>query len=270
LLVSIFGLCCSLSFFSSWLYLVLGSVTTTVWLKNKVGTHPLSVYFISTICGSLLFLLSSLPVPGSNLILILSLLLLLGVAPFHFWTLKLLPFFSFQTTILFLGPLKTGYLFVLIGLEYLSSLYLLPSLILGLLLFWVSTSVYSLFFASSSCTIFLVGILGPWLGSFYFFLYLEAIFILLSINLQLISPLLALLSLAGFPPLTMFWAKVSALVLSPAYIGFLVLITSAAGLYPYLCFGITHIFKVRGGSTSATFLFATQGLSLLASYYIIH
>jgi len=222
---------------------------------------------MSTISGSLLFLLSSLSIPGCRLILVLSLLLLLGVAPFHFWSLKVLPSLDFISLCLFLGPLKTGYLFQLLSLDQTLLLFLLPSLFLGLALYYLCPSLYALLFASSSCTLFVIGLLGPTLGIFYYIIYLVAIFVLLCTAFNLCSALLSILILAGFPPFTMFWAKLSALLLCPRLTGCLVLAVSAYGLYPYLGCGITMILNNAGVFSSVFFLTLTQLFSF--SFFLI-
>jgi len=100
--------CCST--LPIWSFIVLGTLSICGWLKTKVGTDALALYFVVSVVRSLLFLMSSGAHILSASILQLALLLKLGLAPFHFWVYKVIISLSTSSACVFLGPLKLGIL----------------------------------------------------------------------------------------------------------------------------------------------------------------
>merc|ERR1712105_347715 len=93
----------------------MGATLCTIgWLKSSLPASSLVLYFVVSVMGSLLCLLSSVSWFFSPLLLMLGLFLIMGLAPFHFWVMPTLSYFSLPSLVFFLGPLKLGYLFLFI------------------------------------------------------------------------------------------------------------------------------------------------------------
>ena len=90
--------------------MVLGSLSVCGWLKPKVSSDALVLYFVVSVVGSLLFLVSSSGGFFTSILLQLSLLLKIGIAPFQFWVFKILAALPVPSLCFFLGPLKVGLL----------------------------------------------------------------------------------------------------------------------------------------------------------------
>lgn len=89
---------------------MLGTLSICGWLKTKVTSDALVLYFVISVISSLLFLLRSGEHPLSPIFLHFALLLKLGMAPFHFWVYKVIVHLPLPTLCIFLGPLKLGIL----------------------------------------------------------------------------------------------------------------------------------------------------------------
>jgi len=79
-------------------------------MKTKVASDTLVLYFVVSVIGSLLFLVSCSTVYFSSLLIQLALLLKLGLAPFQFWVFKVISSLDIPSLCFFLGPLKVGIL----------------------------------------------------------------------------------------------------------------------------------------------------------------
>ena len=238
--------------------MILSSICTTSWLKASVPGPQLALYFTSSVSGGLIFLLASFSPFQSSFLTILALLLLLGVPPFHYWRTRVLPALDFASLCFFLGPIKLGYMSLLTSNNSITLFFLVPSAVLGLLLFYFASSPWGLLFSSSCSSLFIIVMLGSGAGFFYLTFYVYSLILLSSISLRLITPLLGFLVLAGFPPFTIFWAKISALLSSSFPSGILVLVFACFGLYPYFSYGVLHPVSF---CTSSSFFIFTQAIS---------
>ena len=66
----------------AWFFLVLGTLCTVGWLKCYLPSQSLLLYFLVSVQGSLVFLLSCWF--GVTLVFVTSLFVLLGLPPFQF------------------------------------------------------------------------------------------------------------------------------------------------------------------------------------------
>jgi len=217
-----------------WSFLVIGSLSVSGWLKTKIPSDALVLYFIVSALGSLLFLLSCSGIVLSNLLLQLALLLKLGLAPFQFWVFKVLSPLNITSLCFFLGPLKVGLLWLLVNITHPSLILASSSLCLGIILLWLSSHIHLVLYASGSCQLLILVVLGPSVFPVYYSVYLFALLGVSWFRSKIISSFFAFLSLGALPPLTMFWAKVLALVSLPSVFSGLVILTSLLSLWPYL------------------------------------
>lgn len=157
-----------------------------------------------SVLGSLLFLVSCSENFFSGVLLQLSLLLKLGMAPFQFWVYKVLHDLSIAELCFFLGPNKVGLLYLLVSMPCPSLLLASASLFLGLRLLILSSSLNLVLFASGATQLLILVLLGPSPFSLYYFLYLLALLGITLFSLQTISPFFAFMGLGALPPLTMF------------------------------------------------------------------
>jgi len=134
ILVSVSGTALVLSHLGIWSFLVVGTLSTCGWLKPKVGSEALVLYFVVSAIGSLLFLVSSCASPLSSLVLQFSLLLKLGMSPFQFWVYKVLCPLELSSLCFFLGPLKVGLLWLLVNIQFPSLVLSSMSLFIGIIL----------------------------------------------------------------------------------------------------------------------------------------
>merc|ERR1712212_628272 len=104
LFMFVFGisLCCTT--LSTWFFIVIGSLSICAWLKGKVPSDALVLYFTVSVLGGLLYLLSATNQLLSSIFLQVALLLKLGLAPFQFWVYKVLSHLPLVSLCLFLGP----------------------------------------------------------------------------------------------------------------------------------------------------------------------
>jgi len=175
----------------------------------------------------------------SDLILLLSLLLKLGLPPFQFWVYVVLRSFSLPDLCFFIGPLKTGLLWLLVSCTTSPFFFVSLSLFIGLLLIWHSCSVHLLLFGSGLCQVVVFVCLGPSFFPLYFAIYLLALLGVSVSQTSLLSPFLAFLRLGSLPPLCIFWAKVLAISCLPNTLVCLVLLVSILTLWPYVRYAIS-------------------------------
>jgi len=217
-----------------WTFLVTGSLSVCGWLKTKVPSDALVLYFVVSALGSLLFLLGCTEILFSHILLQLALLLKLGLAPFQFWVFKVLFPLTIPSLCFFLGPLKFGLLWLLVNISHPSLLLYFASLGVGIALLWVSSTITIVLYASGSCQLLFLVLLGPYVFVYYEPTYLLALLGVSWFSSKLLSSFYAFLRLGGLPPLTMFWAKVLALASLPALYAGLLLLTSLLRLWPYI------------------------------------
>jgi len=192
------------------------------------------LYFVISVMGSLLFLVASSEVFCSSLFLQLALLLKLGLAPFQFWVFKVLCTLDISSLCLFLGPIKVGLLFLLVNVVHPSLCLSSLSLVAGLILLWLSSQSFLVLYASGSCQLLILILLGPSAFALYFSIYNLALLGIKWVHSGSISPIFAFLGLGALPPLTIFWAKIFALLSLPFLHGVLLILVSLLRLWPYI------------------------------------
>jgi len=217
-----------------WSFLVISSLSTCGYLKAKVPSDTLVLYFVVSALGRLLFLLRCCEVVLSVILLQLALLLKLGIAPFHFWVFKVLFPLRIPSSCFFLGPLKVGLLWLLVSITHPSLILASASLLFGIFLLILSSQVQLVLYASGSCQLLILMVLGSSVFPHYYSVYLLALLGVSWFRSKIISSFFAFASLGALPPLTMFWAKVIALLSLPMLYGGLVLVTSLLCLGPYI------------------------------------
>jgi len=234
ILISVFGTSLTTSHLLIWRFLVIGSLSVCGWLKAKINSDTLVLYFVVSVIGSLLFLISCGTVFFSSLLIQLALLLKLGLAPFQFWVLKVLSCLDIPSLCFFLGPLKVGLLWLVVNSIHPSIILASASMVLGIIILWLSSHSYLVLYASGSCQLLILVLLGPSAFALYYSIYLLA---LLGVNWfcsGYISSFFAFLGLGGLPPLTIFWAKVLALLCLPFIYAGLVILVSLLSFWPYI------------------------------------
>jgi len=80
--ISVTGLSLVCSGLVAWFFLVLGTLCTVGWLKSFLPSQSLLLYFLVSVQGRLVFLMSCWF--GIALVFVISLFVLLGLPPFHF------------------------------------------------------------------------------------------------------------------------------------------------------------------------------------------
>jgi len=188
----------------TWFFLVLGTLSTCGWLQPKIPSRFLVLYFVVSVLGGLLFLLSCGNFYFSTLILQLSLLLKLGLAPFQYWVYSVIQSLGVSDTCLFLGPFKLGLLYLLVCVGSVSFLLCSLSFFIGLTLLWLTSRLQLVLFASGALQLLVFVVMGPCLFLTYYFIYLLALLGVAWSSSGLVSPLLAFFGLAAVPPLTLF------------------------------------------------------------------
>jgi len=237
---SVLGLTVSSHFLFIWMCLVLGTLSTTGWLAFFLPALPLSLYFVSSVLGGLLFVFSSYSSSLPPLFVFLALLLLLGFFPFQFWSFSVLANLPLSVTCVFQGPLKLGYLFLLLECP-LNLLWVgLVSFVTGLILIFTSIKIWALLWASSSTLLLQVLLFDSFFGFLFYIVYSSTMLCLSYYVDTNFSLLIFFCSLAGMPPIGMFWPKLLALYSLPFFHCMVLLFCSALTLYPYLVFGLAH------------------------------
>lgn len=219
--------------------MALGTLTITAWLSSYADSCCLCVYFLVSVLGGILFLLSALETFFSSFLLQCAITLKLGLAPFHFWVFNLLRFLPLPSLCIFLGPAKAGLLWVLVSSHSISLPFASLSLLLGIIWLWLSFSFSLILYSSRSCQFLIFFLLGPSYVIVFYLLYCLALLAVLCISFEIISPFLAFLCLAGLPPLTMFSAKLLALSILSFASGLLLVLISVLSFLPYLTFSLS-------------------------------
>merc|ERR1712002_973463 len=153
-------------------------------------------------CSGSLFLFSAFL--GFLLCYSLGFLLSLGLPPFQYWSLSIVRYLDISRLFIFLGVIKFGYLFLYISSSCSFFYFSAISLVVGTSIFYASSSVSFLLFASSAMNLLVYSLMGIYLFLFYYTVYLICFFSLVLISYSLVSPLIAFASLAGLPPLGTF------------------------------------------------------------------
>jgi len=236
--LSVLGMLVSSHYLFIWMCLVLGTLSTTGWLSFILPALPLSLYFVSSALGGLLFVFSSYTSSLPPLFVFLALLLLLGFFPFQFWSFSVLANLPLSKTCIFQGPMKLGYLFLLLECP-LNLLWVgLVSFITGLILIFTSMKMWALLWGSSSTLLLQVLLLDSFFGFLFYVVYSSTMLCLSYYVEANFSLLILLCSLAGMPPLSMFWPKLLAIFNLPFLHCMVLLFCSALTLYPYFFFGL--------------------------------
>ena len=84
ILLSVLGTCLCTSHLIIWSFLVLRTLSACGWLKTSLPRDALVLYFVVSVLGGLLFLVSSCEFQFSSVLLQLALLLKIGFFPFQF------------------------------------------------------------------------------------------------------------------------------------------------------------------------------------------
>jgi len=241
LLISTLGLLSCSSPFFLWAFLVLGTLSTTGYFKPFLPAHSLVLLFICSVVGGLLFLVGSLHPTTNTLFSNLGLLLKLGLAPFHFWMVKVVVLVTEFSSFVLLGLMKVGPLFLLIDCPSFTLVWGILSFSVGLPVLFSCTSVNLVLLGSGLLQFWVLSALQA--STFYFYLsaYLIRVLLCCCAHTFHVSYLLAFLSLAGLPPFLLFVAKITVLVTGPFLVSLLVLLISALSLFPYSLFGSTHL-----------------------------
>jgi len=217
----------------SWFWIILSTLSFVGWLKCQINSSALSLFFVASLISSLLFLLGTLSGPFSHILIQLSILLKLGYAPFQFWVYKILPLMNFNNLVMFLGPFKFGFLMLFSHLNCTFTPFVLPSLLLGIVLLCVSSSLHLVLYASGSRMFFFLTLLGGPCSLIFIFIYNLSLLLVLCWHFGLSSLFFALLSLVGLPPLGMFWAKAIMLAVFPLIFALLLLLVSSFTFWSY-------------------------------------
>lgn len=175
---SVAGLLCCKNVFVIWTFIVLGSLTSAGWLSLSLTPLPLATFFVSSALGGLLFVVSSFSSSVPALLSGLALMLLLGYFPFQFWSLAVLSHLPLSFSCFFLGPIKLGYLFLLLDLNISIFTFGMVALLLGTLLFFHCTTLAGLLWSSSSCLLLPLLLLGSYHGLLFFTIYCLALLLL--------------------------------------------------------------------------------------------
>lgn len=249
-----------------WFFLVLGTLSTCGWLQPKVPSCSLVLYFVVSVLGGLLFLLSCCCFYFSPLILQLSILLKLGLFPFQFWVYPVIQSLVVSDTCIFLGPFKFGLLYLLVRIGSVSILLCSLSFFLGLSILWITPRLHLLLFASGAHQLLVLVFLGPSYYVTFYFIYILALLGVAWSSSGLVSTLLAFFGLAGLPPLTMFWAKLLAVVTLPLQYGLLTLFFSLLRIWPYIRYSI-ELSHSRSSSLLHVFLLSGVPFIIVAFFF---
>jgi len=237
--ISVAGISLVCSCLVAWFFLVLGTLCTVGWLKRFLPSQSLLLYFLVSVQGSLVFLMSCWF--GVTLAFVISLFVLLGLPPFQFWVFKVLCNLDIISCVLFLGPMKSGYFLLLLSSSVQAWVLTFLPFCVGITLLFSTTSLCFVVFGSSCCSYLYLLLLSPTLGFFYWSIYLVALSSLVLFSYSKISLFISICCLIGIPPLGMFWAKIILLLQLPAYVSLFLLVTSSLTLFPYLSMCLSSI-----------------------------
>lgn len=211
------------------------------YFKPYLPSQTLVLLFICSVVGGLLFLVGSLHTTSFSLIPNLGLLLKLGLAPFHFWMLKVAVFVTDFSSFTLLGLLKVGPLYLLVETPSFTLAWGLISFVVGLPVLFSCTSLNLVLLGSGLLQFWVLSALQAFTFYFYLSAYLISLLLCCCAQYLQVSYLLAFLSLAGLPPFPLFFAKVTLLVSGPFLVWSILLLVSALRLYPYALFGSSHL-----------------------------
>jgi len=228
------GLILLTSYLGVWVFLVLSSLCTLGWLKSFLPSSSLALYFVVSVLGSLIFLLSQGFSYTRHILMCLGLFLIMGFAPFQFWVLPILAHLTRATLITFLGPAKLGYLFLAIGHSSCSAVLPIFSFLLGFVYLFSTSYLSIILYGSSALQLLPLVLLG--LDKFWSFqlVYLVSLATFYFYFLCLTTPIFCFLCLFGIPPLGIFSAKLAALSVLPTIRGSVFLVVTALLAFPYL------------------------------------
>jgi len=184
--------------------MVIGSLSTCGWLKSKIASDALVLYFVISVLGSLLFLLRCRGGFFSSLLLQLALFLKMGYAPFQFWIHKVLRHLDVPSLLFLLGPLKVGLLWLVVNVVHPSLLLASSPLVVGIILLMLTSRTHLVLYASGSCQLLILVLLGPSAFVAYYTVYLLALLGVIWYCSGYISSFVAFLGLGALPPLTIF------------------------------------------------------------------
>ena len=169
--LSVLGPLCLPSPIWSWGFLVLGTLSTTLWLKPRLPSDSLALYFVVSVLGSLLFCISSSFSTPIRLLDCLGLLLLLGFSPFQFWVYKVLVHLDLFSLFFFLGPIKMSFLYLLLlSLRSFWLLGVLPFLV-GALVLYSTGALWTILYSSGSLHVLLLFFMDPTFFVLFFSIY---------------------------------------------------------------------------------------------------
>ena len=204
ILLSVVGTSVTSSHLLTWSFLVIGSLSTCGWLKSKLASDALVLYFVISVMGSLLFLLRCRDGFLSSLLLQFSLFLKMGYAPFQFWIHKVLRQLDVPSLLFFLGPLKVGLLWLVVNVVHPSLLLASFPLVVGIILLMLTSQTHLVLYASGSCQLLILVLLGPLAFFLYYTIYLLALLGVTWYCSGYVSSFVAFLGLGALPPLTIF------------------------------------------------------------------
>ena len=232
--LSVSGILVSSSYFTVWTFIVIGTLALSSWLKVRCRFVVVVLYFIVSAVSGLLFLAGSLLSSHSFLLIQLSLSIKLGLFPFQFWVLPVLSELSLSSLCFFLGPTKISLLYLLVSTKFCSLLLPCLALVFGLFVLFTSCSLSLVLYASGSCQLIFLILLGPSPFPVFYFSYLLSLLAISLIDFKLLRPLVAFLCLGGMPPFTFFWGKFLAIIYLPLFWGIFLVMCSGIILFPYI------------------------------------
>lgn len=263
LTISVIGVLSTCSSFVTWSFLVVGTLSASGWLKPKLTPPSFALFFVVSALSGLLWLIGSVGLPLSNVILQLAILLKAGLAPFHFWVCKVLVPLDQVSLCIVLGPLKLVPLRLITTLSTPSLMLALPSMVLGLVLLWSSPCLNLLLYASGSLQLVLVLAAGHHLGLLYFTIYCITLSCVVLARFRMCSPTFVVLSLAGIPPYRIFSGKLLLIATLPSVFGCLVVLLSVLTVRPYIEVGLALHSKAHT-------LLSFAGLTVLVPALLVH
>ena len=254
--ISLLGVFSISALLETWFFLVLGRLSSLGYLKSSLSGPSLSLFFLCRALGTLIFFLSCALDTCFSHLSGLGLLLSLGLPPFQYWSLCIVRALDISSLFIFLGVIKSGYLFLYISST--CSFFLLSSisLVVGTMIFYASTSVSYLLFSSGAMNLMAYSLMGLNIFLFFYFVYLLSFFSIVLISYSLVSPIIAFASLAGLPPLGTFWSKVFAVESISLNGSFFVLLLSVTMFYPYFSIGIHDTRSVTSNPMLVSLLLA--------------
>jgi len=221
----------------------LSTLCLTSFLAPIIVRSSLPLFFTVSEVGSLLFLYASYCAGPSSLLLSLSLLLKLGFAPFQFWVFRVLPHLSLPSLFFLLAPSKVGFLYLYVSHKTSYLLLSLFRLVTGLSILFLASGLNIILYASGSVQLIFLDLLGPSFFLAYYSAYFVALLGLVSLFYSRLSPLVAMLSLGGLPPLALFWGKLLALTVLPLPFASLLLLSSCLALFSYVTWALGSSFS---------------------------